>query len=55
VTGAGDTVISVLALGLAAGAALGATAWASNRAAGVVVGKVGTTTVSAAELLGVAG
>jgi bifunctional ADP-heptose synthase (sugar kinase/adenylyltransferase) len=50
-----DTVIGVLALGLAAGASLEATAWASNRAAGVVVGKVGTTTVSAAELLGVAG
>jgi len=52
VTGAGDTVIGVLALGLAAGASLEATAWASNRAAGVVVGKVGTTTVSVAELLG---
>jgi rfaE bifunctional protein kinase chain/domain len=51
VTGAGDTVISTLALGLAVGASLEESAWVANRAAGVVIGKVGTTTVSTAELL----
>ncbi len=51
VTGAGDTVISTLALSLAAGATLAESAWAANRGAGVVIGKFGTTTVSGAELL----
>jgi rfaE bifunctional protein kinase chain/domain len=54
VTGAGDTVLGMLALGLATGAALAEAAWAANRAAGVVVGKVGTATVAATELLGAA-
>ena len=50
VTGAGDTVISVLAAALAAGEDVAeATAW-SNLAAGVVVGKLGTATVTVAEL-----
>src|SRR3990172_9241542 len=50
VTGAGDTVISVLAAALAAGEDLpGATALA-NVAAGIVVGKLGTATASVAEL-----
>lgn len=50
VTGAGDTVISVLGAGLAAGLdVLGATALA-NLAAGVVVGKLGTAAVSVTEL-----
>jgi len=50
VTGAGDTVISVLAAALAAGEPLAdATAW-SNLAAGIVVGKLGTATVSVDEL-----
>lgn len=50
VTGAGDTVIGVLAAALAAGADLpGATALA-NVAAGIVVGKLGAATVSAPEL-----
>ncbi|MBU0946867.1 MAG: D-glycero-beta-D-manno-heptose-7-phosphate kinase [Proteobacteria bacterium] len=53
VTGAGDTVIAVLALGLAAGAPLGEAAALANIAAGVVVGKVGTATVSQEELLAV--
>lgn len=50
VTGAGDTVISTLSLALAAGATLDDAARVSNAAAGVVVGKLGTATVSPAEL-----
>ncbi len=53
VTGAGDTVIAVLAMGLAAGAPFGEAAALANIAAGVVVGKVGTATVSQEELLAV--
>lgn len=53
VTGAGDTVIAVLALGLAVGAPFGDAAALANVAAGVVVGKVGTATVSREELLAV--
>jgi D-beta-D-heptose 7-phosphate kinase/D-beta-D-heptose 1-phosphate adenosyltransferase len=50
VTGAGDTVIAVLAAALAAGEGLpGATALA-NLAAGIVVGKLGTASVSVPEL-----
>lgn len=50
ITGAGDTVIAVLAAGLAAGLPMeGATALA-NTAAGVVVGKLGTATVTPQEL-----
>jgi D-beta-D-heptose 7-phosphate kinase/D-beta-D-heptose 1-phosphate adenosyltransferase len=45
VTGAGDTVVSVLALALAAGAPLADAAMLSNYAAGIVVGIVGTATV----------
>lgn len=52
VTGAGDTVISALALGLAAGATLAEAARLANRAAGIVVGKFGPATVSADELAG---
>ena len=51
VTGAGDTVIGTLALGLAAGATTEEAAILANHAAGLVVGKVGTATVSRAELL----
>ena len=50
VTGAGDTVISALALGLAAGATLAAAARLANRAAGIVVGRFGPATVTAEEL-----
>ncbi len=50
VTGAGDTVISVLTLGLAAGATLQEAAILSNYAAGIVVGKSGTATASPAEI-----
>jgi len=51
VTGAGDTVIATLALAVAAGATLTEAANLANHAAGIVVGKVGTATVSAEELL----
>jgi D-glycero-beta-D-manno-heptose-7-phosphate kinase len=50
VTGAGDTVIATLALALAAGASALDAAILSNYAAGVVVGKVGTATLTRAEL-----
>ncbi|GAB4341066.1 MAG: D-glycero-beta-D-manno-heptose-7-phosphate kinase [Desulfobulbaceae bacterium] len=50
VTGAGDTVVATLALGLAAGCSLRDAAVLANHAAGIVVGKVGTASVSADEL-----
>jgi len=50
VTGAGDTVVAGLALALAAGADLVKAAEIANYAAGVVVGKVGTATLSRKEL-----
>jgi rfaE bifunctional protein kinase chain/domain len=51
VTGAGDTVLSVLALAAAAGAPLPDAARLANAAAGVVVGKLGTASVAPGELL----
>ena len=50
VTGAGDTVIGVLAASLASGDDLEAACFLANAAAGVVVGKLGTSTVSPVEL-----
>jgi rfaE bifunctional protein kinase chain/domain len=50
VTGAGDTVIGTMALGLAAGGSLLEGARLANRAAGIVVGKFGPATVTAEEL-----
>ncbi|HET9994031.1 MAG TPA: PfkB family carbohydrate kinase [Candidatus Acidoferrum sp.] len=50
VTGAGDTVLSVLAAAAAAGASLPDAAVLANTAAGVVVGKLGTASVSPQEL-----
>ena len=50
VSGAGDTVIGVFALALAAGASFKESATLANFAAGVVVGKIGTATVTQAEL-----
>lgn len=50
VTGAGDTVIAVLAACLAAGTALPAAAATANVAAGIVVGKLGTATASPHEI-----
>src|SRR5882724_9742927 len=51
VTGAGDTVLSTLALAAAAGAPLADAAMLANTAAGVVVGKLGTASVTRQELL----
>lgn len=51
VTGAGDTVLSVLALAAAAGAPLPDAALLANTAAGVVVSKLGTASASPEELL----
>ncbi len=50
VTGAGDTVIAVCALALGTGAGLEAATILANHAAGIVVGKVGTATVTREEL-----
>lgn len=50
VTGAGDTVIAVMALGLAIDLPLQDAMYLANLAAGIVVGKVGTSTVSTLEL-----
>lgn len=50
VSGAGDTVIATLAVMLAAGLDLPAAMELANRAAGVVVGKLGTATCSLEEL-----
>ncbi|MEO5510944.1 MAG: PfkB family carbohydrate kinase [Longimicrobiales bacterium] len=51
VSGAGDTVVAVVALALAAGATVTEAAVLANHAAGIEVGKAGVTTVSSAELL----
>jgi rfaE bifunctional protein kinase chain/domain len=50
VTGAGDTVLSVLTLAVAAGATIPDAALLANTAAGVVVGKLGTAGLSPEEL-----
>lgn len=50
VTGAGDTVIATLAAALAAGESLSHAVALANLAASIVVGKLGTATVSAVEL-----
>lgn len=50
VTGAGDTVVATLALALGAGANLESAAVLANHAAGIVVGEVGTATVTARQL-----
>jgi D-beta-D-heptose 7-phosphate kinase/D-beta-D-heptose 1-phosphate adenosyltransferase len=51
VSGAGDTVIASFTLAIAAGASPLEAAILSNHAAGIVVGKVGTATVTPPELL----
>ena len=51
VTGAGDTVISTLALASAAGASPEEAALIANFAAGIVVAKLGTATLTKEELL----
>jgi rfaE bifunctional protein kinase chain/domain len=50
VSGAGDTVIAVLAVMLGAGRSMKQAVTAANRAGGIVVGKLGTATVSYGEL-----
>jgi D-glycero-beta-D-manno-heptose-7-phosphate kinase len=55
VTGAGDTVVAALAMSLASGASLADAARLATLAAGIVIGKVGTSTVSLDELLAEAG
>ena len=50
VSGAGDTAIAVFALALSAGATPAEAAELANRASGIVVGKLGTATVTPAEL-----
>ena len=50
VTGAGDTVIGTLALALSTGATMREAAQLANQAAGIVVGMIGTATVSAQQL-----
>ncbi|OVE76239.1 hypothetical protein BVX97_01645, partial [bacterium E08(2017)] len=52
VSGAGDTVIATIMLGLAAGGTGLESAALANYAAGVVVAKVGTADCSREELLG---
>jgi rfaE bifunctional protein kinase chain/domain len=51
VTGAGDTVIAAAALALLAGASISEAASLANAAAGIVVGKIGTASVSPKELI----
>jgi D-beta-D-heptose 7-phosphate kinase/D-beta-D-heptose 1-phosphate adenosyltransferase len=55
VTGAGDTVIAVLAASIAAGEGLSSATELANLAAGIVVGKLGTACVSVPELKSAAG
>jgi D-beta-D-heptose 7-phosphate kinase/D-beta-D-heptose 1-phosphate adenosyltransferase len=50
VTGAGDTVIAMLTLGVASGVALEAAVHLANHAAGIVVGRRGTSSVTREEL-----
>jgi len=50
VTGAGDTVVSVVALALAAGATYPEACYLANHAAGVVIREVGTATCSPSQL-----
>lgn len=52
VTGAGDTVVATLGLGLAGGLGFVESARLANVAAGIAVGKIGTSTVVPAEIIG---
>jgi bifunctional ADP-heptose synthase (sugar kinase/adenylyltransferase) len=51
VTGAGDTVIATLILSLVSGLTMSQACLASNYAAGIVVGEVGTAAVQAGDLI----
>ena len=55
VSGAGDTVLAMMGLGLAGGLSLEDAARLANVAAGIVVAKVGTSTVAPGEILEVIG
>ncbi|HVP55730.1 MAG TPA: bifunctional D-glycero-beta-D-manno-heptose-7-phosphate kinase/D-glycero-beta-D-manno-heptose 1-phosphate adenylyltransferase HldE [Candidatus Eisenbacteria bacterium] len=55
VSGAGDTVVAVVAAAMAAGVPIEAAARLANLAAGVVIGKVGTVPIQREELLGALG
>lgn len=50
VTGAGDTVVATLALGLASGLDMEDSAWLANIAAGVVVNEVGTVPITLTQM-----
>lgn len=50
VTGAGDTVVSTISLGIASGLSIRDSAYLANFAAGIVIGKLGTATVTPEEL-----
>jgi bifunctional ADP-heptose synthase (sugar kinase/adenylyltransferase) len=50
VSGAGDTVIATMAVMLGAGVPIAEAVSTANRAGGIVVGKLGTATVSKEEL-----
>jgi len=52
VSGAGDTVVAALGVMLAAGAGLEDAMRIANRAAGIVVGKLGTAVATREELIG---
>jgi bifunctional ADP-heptose synthase (sugar kinase/adenylyltransferase) len=52
VSGAGDTVIATMACMLGAGAGWNDAVQTANRAGGIVVGKLGTATVTREELFG---
>jgi D-beta-D-heptose 7-phosphate kinase / D-beta-D-heptose 1-phosphate adenosyltransferase len=51
VSGAGDTAVAALSLGLAAGANIVSASTLANMAAGIVVGKLGTAVVTSSELI----
>ena len=51
VTGAGDTVLTLLSLGLATGLSMKDAAWIANIAAGIAVGKVGTSIITPEEIM----
>jgi D-beta-D-heptose 7-phosphate kinase/D-beta-D-heptose 1-phosphate adenosyltransferase len=51
VSGAGDTAVAAMSLGIAAGASIVAASTLANLAAGIVVGKLGTAVVTVSELI----
>jgi D-beta-D-heptose 7-phosphate kinase / D-beta-D-heptose 1-phosphate adenosyltransferase len=51
VSGAGDTVVAAMSLGMAAGANIVSASTLANLAAGIVVGKLGTAVVTVSELI----